>query len=170
MSRPIERFISKEFNAKSTPIKSGTTDGILRYLDTSGQGAEEDDNAEKVTDLCNIAGRVRDAWVDKYGDDISTDEHQKFDTGERFISTTKESCKIHASTCEENFNLIRRNAEMIGMRVNHKKTQLVCISPNNNMDVSSFIEIDGLKIESQDSLNLLGFVIGRDGSMAGQVG
>ena len=49
----------------------------------------------------------------------------------------------------------------MGMRVNNKKTQLLCISPQVDQEQKTFIETpDGSKIESGDRLKILGFHFG----------
>ena len=169
LSRPIERFTSMDFTAKSTPMKAGTTDGVLRYMDTSGRGTSFCNDPDPGHDVTISRRSVTDPWTDKYVDDLSAAEHIRLEEGQRWITTGKEVCTLHASSCEEIFHTVRNNAEKIKMKVNNKKTQLICIAPNQVITTNSFIEIDGETIMSQDSLKLLGFVIGSDGTMNKQV-
>ena len=48
----------------------------------------------------------------------------------------------------------------IGMRLNCKKTQVLCISPDNGYETSTKIRIDDTVIEAQPTMKLLGFVLG----------
>ena len=47
------------------------------------------------------------------------------------------------------------------MRVNHKKTQLLCVSANASGNTSSYIKYNGEKILSGSELKILGFVFGQ---------
>ena len=60
--------------------------------------------------------------------------------------------------CEDFFAKIRTEADEIGLQVNEKKTQLLCVSTSSKSDVDSYICLqDGSKIESQRSLKVVGF-------------
>lgn len=65
---------------------------------------------------------------------------------------------IHAQQCEELFHSVRENASEIGMTVNQKKTQLLCVSPAIGTTVQSYIRVeDGTKLVSQKQMKQLGF-------------
>ena len=47
------------------------------------------------------------------------------------------------------------------MRINDAKTQLLCISDNCNAEVKSYVDIDeDIRIESEETIKILGFVFG----------
>ena len=46
------------------------------------------------------------------------------------------------------------------MRVNCRKTQMLCLSPDNGYDSWAALTIDGESIKSQSTMKLLGFVLG----------
>ena len=64
-------------------------------------------------------------------------------------------------------NLVQRASE-IGMRVNCKKTQLICVSPDNGCHSQTSVMVGGELIESTDSVKLLGFMINSRGDMSDQ--
>ena len=47
------------------------------------------------------------------------------------------------------------------MKVNGSKTQLLCINPSNTCEAWSYINCDGKRIESGESMKILGFVFGQ---------
>ena len=103
-------------------------------------------------------------WIDKdlgtlkYVDDFLAHEKIALVNGYLIISETKQKRVIHAKKCEEFFDTVKTNAQRIGMTVNDKKTQLLCMSAARDSTVSSYIRLgNGNKIESQSSLKILGF-------------
>ena len=67
----------------------------------------------------------------------------------------------HAVACQNVFRRTIRNAESIGMRVNEKKTNQICVSDAMSFKASSHVyTIGGDKLISSDSLKLLGFHFG----------
>ena len=142
-----------------TPLKGGTTDGVLRYFDRSGR---ENTPLEFVEDDLEPPWQ-EETWLDKYVDDVEVGEKHFIDKCSSSFSCGKETRLIHAVACQETFRRIEANAGMIGMKVNPQKTQLLCISPAVNYDVSSFIDPadQGSRLNSQGSLTILGFSFGR---------
>lgn len=62
---------------------------------------------------------------------------------------------------ERFFKDLKLAAENIGMMVNDKKTQLLCISGNNGIAIEMSIRpSDGTKIKNQSTLKQLGFIFG----------
>ena len=164
-TKPIDRFNSGEFSHKSTPIKAGTSDGIFRYMDESGRGFEEDDT-RCDTDDRNEAGPT---WSNKYVDDINVCEHLALDNGIKSITTNREAVRIRAVGCEEEFITIKTNAEGIGMRVNNKKTQLICVSAHPHLDITCTMDIGGKEIESEKNMKVLGFILDHKVGMEGHI-
>ena len=77
------------------------------------------------------------------------------------LSENKTLTRIHATQCQEFYENVKRNAESIGISVNDKKTQLLCLSAANSADTKSYIRLkDGTKIESQETLKILGHHFG----------
>ena len=64
----------------------------------------------------------------------------------------------HAITSQNVFRHIVRNAERKGMRVNTKKTNMLCISDSlNSKNVTHLFDRDGCRIDSSDRLKVLGW-------------
>ena len=165
-SLPINRFNSNEFNSKSTPIKAGTSDGVLRYLDESGRGDEEAEPAQTIPQS-NID--EQNSWTLKYVDDMNVGEEIKIETGVRLLTTSKEKRLVHAPLCEEGFYTVKENANNIGMKVNDSKTQLLCLSAHYHLDINSYIRIDGEETVGGDELKILGFVFDKKIGMEAHV-
>ena len=65
--------------------------------------------------------------------------------------------RAHATKSERVFNTLVENAEEIGMKVNHKKTQMLCISAAKKKCIAHINTAAGDVIESTESLKLLGY-------------
>ena len=65
--------------------------------------------------------------------------------------------KAHAKKSERVFNTLVENAGAIGMQVNHRKTQMLCISASRNICNAHICTTAGERIESSNELKLLGY-------------
>ena len=65
--------------------------------------------------------------------------------------------RVHALKSELQFKEVKRVASNIGMKVNERKTQLLCIHSNNNSTVTSYMNTDAGELVSGQSLKILGF-------------
>ena len=84
-------------------------------------------------------------------------ERISHESGQYHFSTKKMEMIVHAKQSERFFHEVRRRAEKIGMKLNTRKTKMLCLSSNPSYDIKTYIEIDGEKIFSQDSLRITGF-------------
>ena len=105
-----------------------------------------------------IPGRELPFWSQMYIDDLTVGEVHALEQAKRHITQHKERKIVHAYYCEESFNTIKSNADDIGMVINSLKTQLICIIADNNSSVSSYINADGNRVESVNTLKVLGFI------------
>ena len=64
---------------------------------------------------------------------------------------------INAKGCQTVFQVDKENPAKIRMCGNESKTQLICIDASKNYDVSAYVVLDTGKIESQNTLKILGF-------------
>ena len=88
----------------------------------------------------NIRREREPPWTIKYVDDLNGGQTHYQLTAASNISTNKEYKQIHVEECEEIFKIVKRNATNIQMKVNDAKTNLFCISTNNNFTLfPSFI-------------------------------
>ena len=96
------------------------------------------------------------AWTNKYVNDVNAGELDDMSRATLHVSQAKMKCVVRATGCEEVFKTISRNAASIGMQVNAGNTQLICIS-SLFTHCSSYFMADEQRIDSQESMILLGF-------------
>ena len=118
-----------------------------------------DDSLDRETDF-----PVPSAWHPleqrtlKYVDDFISVEKVSLAKGYALLSQKKQELDIHATGCERFFHTVTKNAAEIGMRVNERKTQLLCLNTARHSNVSAYVRMaDGSKIMSQSELKQLGF-------------
>ena len=81
------------------------------------------------------------------------------------ISQHKQETIVHAAKSEELFRSVTIRAAHIGMRVNQKKTQLLCVSASSSANISSYIRANDERIHSTNELKILGFIFGNKPSV-----
>ena len=106
----------------------------------------------------DIEGRELNNWTLIYIDDLNIGEVHALEKSKKHLSVNKEVKTIHAKFCENKFENIKRRADNIGMVINADKTQLLCVSDNNFCEVKSYLIADDKRVDSVDSLKILGFV------------
>ena len=111
-----------------------------------------------IEDSFEIPGRELGSWSQMYIDDLTVGEVHALERSKRHLTQHKEVKTIHAYHCEESFNVIKTNADEIGMVINALKTQLICISDDRNSNTSSYINTDNKRINSVYELKVLGFI------------
>lgn len=102
----------------------------------------------------------------KYVDDVNAGERLFIHNAASLFSQNKEIKTIRAIECERRFANIVQNSKMMGMLVNQRKTQLICLSPALHSEVRSFIDTDDGRIDSSENLTLLGFRFGNRPTIA----
>ena len=95
-----------------------------------------------LEDLPYLPGEPDEGWNIMYIDDLNIGERLDVKQGHKHITTNKEKIIIRAKKAESDFKTIETNCSSIGMKINSSKTQLLCISGDNNADVTSFADID----------------------------
>ena len=95
-----------------------------------------------------------------YIDDYNSIERVKVSEAESHISTSKRKIRILAQRSEKVFDEVQLLANEINMKVNSKKTQMLCIYSNYANELSSYINTNATTIESTTSLKILGFNFG----------
>ena len=93
-----------------------------------------------------------------YIDDFNSIERLNVEAAESHISTRKTKLRAHAKKSETLFKNTKILADEVGMRVNERKTQMLCIHSCINNELSTYIkpnEVDS--IESTSELKILGF-------------
>ena len=165
----VRRFDSG-VHCTSTPQKLATADGVLRYLDESGRENSSIQEFEQSMLPEPTGWSDIPPWTIKYVDDVNTGESHFARNCCSVFSQAKERKILRATSCQETYRTIEKNASEIGMLVNPTKTQLLCVSAALHSVTSSYIETgEGNRINSQDSLVLLGFRFGDRPSAAPHV-
>lgn len=101
-----------------------------------------------------------ETWELGYVDDINVGETLKTVDGVSHFTVHKEKKSIRAKGCEKKYEVIKKNGKEVGMQINPLKTQLLCMSSSGSAEISSYVSIEGRRIESGLSLKVLGFVLG----------
>ena len=92
-----------------------------------------------------------------YIDDYNTIERVSMDNARVPITTAKQEIKVLAWKSEAQFGRVHSLAAEIGMRVNSKKMQLLCVHNNRSSNIRSFIRHGEEEILSASNLKILGF-------------
>lgn len=104
-------------------------------------------------------------WVDEksetrcYIDDFNNVEKVQVQGSITHISQNRRKCLVHAPQSERVFLGVNEEAQRKNMVVNAKKTQMLCVSTSQD-DVKSYINVDGKRILSSDTLKIVGFTFG----------
>ena len=85
------------------------------------------------------------------------------------LTTGKEQRFIHAKKLNEKYILIDDKAKKLGMCLNLKKTQLLCVSGATSFDIKAYISVGGQVIESVEEIKILGYHIGNKPNANAQV-
>ena len=129
--------------------------GVRRRVNLLDSTLEEPDSFEEIIvpdSTCNDEVKTL-----VYIDDYNSIERVTLANAQRHITTNKQKICVHAKKSEQLFGAVGDLATNIGMRVNTAKTQMLCISPNTHSIVSSYISAGQTRIESTNSLKILGF-------------
>ena len=92
-----------------------------------------------------------------YIDDYNSIEKVDIAEAESHISVHKRKLRVIAKKSEAVFNEVQTLAADKKMKVNCKKTQLLCVSSSLNNEVGSYIRTNEGEIDSTSSLKILGF-------------
>ena len=99
-------------------------------------------------------------FIFKYIDDTTTVEVLDRHKGIRHVSGAHPTEHFVAAATGNIMTSISTRAGEIGMVVNAKKTQLLCVSVNNGYETSASFNFEGSEIRGSDTIKLLGFVLG----------
>ena len=98
--------------------------------------------------------------VRKYVDDTTCLEATNKELVVRHVSAARTQEQVPALGLQDLMHGIVQRAEEIGMRVNCSKTQLLCVSAENGCHTTASITVNGITINSEEEMKLLGFMIG----------
>ena len=128
---------------------------------TCSQGTRNKKNVLRDSifeDSVSIPGREMDNWTLMYIDDLNIGEVHPLESAKCHFSQQKEVKRIHALHCQKKFKDKKDCTEAIGMKINAKKTQLLCVSDSRHSDIVSYINADDERIESVQEMKILGFI------------
>ena len=92
-----------------------------------------------------------------YIDDFNTIEKIRITDSESHISTRKRQIRVLALKSEIQFGRVQELAANLNMKVNSKKTQVLCINASSDSIVTSYIRTRDGDINSISTLKILGF-------------
>ena len=133
---------------------------VIRDSDEDSDGNESiDEHALIREEIIPVHWDPGEPMVVKYVDDVLGAERLFNLAGKMQLSTDQQTCSIFAKRSEELINAITVNAANLGLRVNAKKTQMVCVAGQNTSRISTFIRDadSGSKVLSGDEMKILGF-------------
>ena len=134
----------------------GSSSGSEHYL--TAEDTLSSPNSTGTDDFINLGQDLIEMF--KYVDHTTTVETVPAGLAIRHISSGQPTEQVPAQHTGSFFSKVNVRAGEIGMVINCKKTQLVCISPDNGYSSWASFDSQGGEIKSQDSMKLLGFVLG----------
>ena len=133
--------------------------------ETTSTSSSEGDGDPRMITFLHDEPKPR-GWVDrpltvlKYVDDFMGIEKLFTANGIRSISEHKMEVSVRAIKSEAFFSDVEKNAQDVGMSVNAKKTQMLCISAQLHSRINSYIKINNEIVTDQQTLKILGFMFG----------
>ena len=105
-----------------------------------------------------------------YVDDTTMIDVVGTDNATLHISTSVTKACFEDLMLERDMRALKDRAENIHMKINAKKTQLLVLAPTNGCETSATINIEGHRVESVETLKLVGFTFGSRAGAAAHVG
>ena len=104
----------------------------------------------------------KEDWTLKYIDDGLSREVICNTNAVVHITDKKQNTFLHARRSKKYLRLTNQNTTKIGMKINVKKTKMICVTVAKNSLVNSYINHeDGTQTYGQEELKMLGFMFGR---------
>ena len=159
----FDRAVGNQYN-------DSALDDTIRFFRV--QNRHEFDSDDSDTNATYTQSQINDVlgmptgWTEKpldtfiYIDDANAVEKLRVPGSIVHITEKKQETLVHAHKSEDLFRSVSIKAANIGMKVNQKKTQLLCVSPSLNSEIKSYIKYDNEKIVSTSELKILGFIFG----------
>ena len=137
---------------KNKHVIADTESDLLSALDST---VTNDELTESI--LPPDRWKHRDTvWPFVYIDDTKGVEKLWLDRARIHASEGRTWARLHAKKSETFFNRIAEKSSQLGMKINGNETQMLCVSASKDFDVSSYVQIGDAKIESTDTLNIMG--------------
>ena len=143
----------------------GDTDEEINFWDRSTSRSAVSSSSDDEG-----GGHLEEDASFKYIDDTTKFSAVSLSKAIRHVTTGPTKEVVRPVALEGGLHEMRTRAEDIGMRINVKKTQLLCISPNNGCITSAVIKAEGSEtITSGEMLKLVGFTFGTEPSAGAHV-
>ena len=133
----------------------------LRDFDSSDEEANE---TLYTSEIDYLEGGPPRGWEERevkkfvYIDDYNCVEKLRQRDSVFDLGTAGRVTKTHARKSEKVYNTLKNNADKIGMKVNHQKTQMLCMTNSKHQCKTHIITATGETIDSSGSLKILGYV------------
>ena len=185
-----ERGMHGDEHREADTEPESSNDGSLDGVDSDGDydirffrfknrlvfySSDEDEIEDlQQNDIDYLVGQPEN-WVDRklkkciYIDDYNCIEKVRQRDGVFHLSTSGRTTVSHAAQTQVVFNNLKDDATKIGMQVNDRKTNMLCMSASKSRCTSYLVTTDGTRIESSDTLKLLGFVFDRHPNPQAQI-
>ena len=127
----------------------------------------EEEMIPNLSEMLEIIGHPKkrihqELWFSKYIDDGLAGEKLPLIAASSHITSGKEAKIIHASQSEKFFKSTLQNAQLIGMKINASKTQMLCVNVSRHSNVNTYINLNEYDQKARgEELKMLGFTFGR---------
>ena len=123
------------------------------------------------TTTCLGQWKVRPVEVDKYVNDNLEEEAVNFENAQKILTNGKEHRVKQAVATQNVFRHIVRRVKRKGMKVNTKKTNMVCISDSLNHSTETYIlDKDNTRVGSVERMRVLGWHFSSRPTAKAQIG
>ena len=119
-------------------------------------------DAEEMEEFFGTPRGWRDQKVCNYMyvDDQNFLERSLASNAASHFSQAKEIKKLHANKLSNKYIEVEAAASSVDMKLNLKKTQLICVTDAKHSNISSYLQIGDQIIESVNEIKILGYWIG----------
>ena len=160
-----ESFVSATSERRSSESSSGDSGDVIPFFRSRRPFLLDSSSEEEMgeREIERIIGPMsnKEISIKCYIDDFNNIEKIRSRDAPCHITVNKKVVHSRAFKSEHLFENITKRAEDIKMRVNQSKTQLLCISGNNDQITNSYIKTNDGRIDSGEELKILGFWFGR---------
>lgn len=105
----------------------------------------------------------------KYVDDTTITEAVPIEAVIRHINSNTPTERVLPAGLPPLMAALVEAAKAVGMKINCKKTQMMCYSPDNGYETSASFVVDGEEIRTQENVKLLGYMLGTTPGASAQV-
>jgi hypothetical protein len=163
-------FLEKESEQRANEASSISTDSEVEitHQNIGKISLESEDQSDSLLADPNENVCEGISEVNKFIDDfLAVESIRTTEYTERYENDVTERL-VRAKASEKLLETVKINGQKIGLNINQKKTQLLCISEDKEYEMKSYIEGEERK-ESTDSMKILGFTFGHRPTVSAHV-